>query len=142
MLIGSYHHQLDQKNRFRIPSKFKGSLGEEMVITKGSNHALYLMSKETMEINVFNKMQNVSMFDETLQKSFRLLLSSAHEVEIDAQGRALLPAALKQHACINKKIVFVGVGNRVEIWAEEEWDKYSSDLNFDAEMDALAKSGV
>lgn len=142
MLIGSYHHQLDQKNRFRIPAKFKSVLGENLVVTKGSNKSLYLLNQESIESNVFNKMQNVSMFDEPIQKSFRLLLSSAHEVEIDAQGRALLPSALKEYANIIKNIVFIGVGNRVEIWAEEEWAIYSSDLNFDAEMETLAKSGV
>ena len=142
MLIGSYNHQLDQKNRFRIPAKFKTGLGEELVITKGTHNSLYLMSKESMEKNVFEKMQSVSMFDEPLQKSFRLLLSSAHEVESDAQGRILMPSALKQHANITKNIVFVGVGSRVEIWAEEEWQKYSSGIDFDAEMETLAKSGV
>lgn len=142
MLIGSYHHQLDQKNRFRVPTKFKAFLGENLVITKGSNKCLYLMTAEAMEKNVFEKMQNVSMFDETLQKSFRLLLSSAHEVEFDSQGRALLPAALKAHANITKNVVFVGVGSRVEIWAEEEWIAYTEGVDFDKELGLLAKSGV
>lgn len=142
MLLGSYSHQLDQKNRFRIPTKFKASLGEDLVITKGTNHSLYLLSSQEIKENVFNKMQNVSMFDEELQRSFRLLLSSSHELEADAQGRILLPSALKQFANINKNIVFVGVGNRVEIWAEEEWQKYTENLNFDLELDGLKKSGV
>ena len=142
MLIGSYHHQLDQKNRFRIPTKFKAFLGENLVVTKGSNKSLYLMTTEAMERNVFDKMANVSMFDEELQKSFRLLLSSAHEVEFDSQGRALLPASLKSYANITKNIVFVGVGSRVEIWAEEEWLAYTDGIDFDKELQSLAKSGV
>ena len=142
MLIGTYNHQLDQKNRFRIPSKFKQALGEDVVITKGTHHSLYLLSSKEITESVFGKMQNVSMFDEEKQKSFRLLLSSSHELETDAQGRVLLPAALKAYANIQKNIVFVGVGNRVEIWAEEEWSNYTKDLDFDKELDGLKNSGV
>ena len=60
MLIGSYHHQLDQKNRFRIPTKFKAFLGENLVVTKGSNKSLYLMTTEAMERNVFDKKSFIS----------------------------------------------------------------------------------
>lgn len=142
MLIGTYHHQLDQKNRFRIPAKFKSKLGEDIVITKGTNHSLYLLSSTEIKESVLDKMHTVSMFDEEVQRSFRLLLSSSHELEQDAQGRSLLPAALKTFASITKNIVFVGVGNRVEIWAEEKWQNYAHGVDFDKELDGLKKSGV
>lgn len=142
MLIGTYHHQLDAKNRFRIPTKFKANLGEDIVITKGTNGCLYLFKAEEIEKNVFDKMQDISMFDETAQKSFRLLLSSAHEVETDNQGRSLLPASLKEYAGIEKNIVSIGVGRRVEIWEEERWAKYSKDINFDQELSSLKDYGV
>lgn len=142
MLIGTYYHQLDQKNRFRVPSKLKASLGEDAVITKGTSGSLYLLSRTELENNVFGKMNAQSMFDEEIQRSFRLLLSSSHELEVDAQGRALLPQSLKSYAGITKNIVIIGVGNRVEIWAEEAWEKYTTDFSFDKELDGLKKSGV
>ena len=68
MLIGSYNHQLDQKNRFRIPTKLKLGLGDELVLTKGSNHSLYILNKENMEINIYSKMANVSLFGNSPNK--------------------------------------------------------------------------
>ena len=142
MLLGTYNHQIDQKNRFRIPAKFKTSLGDNIIITKGTDNCLFLFSPTDIESAVFEKAKAISMFDETAQKSLRLLMGSAHEAEIDNQGRMLLPLALKEHAQITKNIVFVGVGNRVEIWAEENWNKYSENTNFDTEMSKLKEYGV
>lgn len=142
MLLGTFNHQLDQKNRFRIPAKFKSSLGDNIIITKGTGKCLFLFSPSDLETAVFEKAKSISLFDETAQKSLRLLMGSAHEAEVDNQGRMLLPASLKDHAEITKNIVFVGVGNRVEIWAEENWNNYSEGADFDAEMGKLKDYGV
>ena len=81
------------------------------------------------------------LFDEEAQKPVRKFLSSAFEAEEDGQGRILLPKELISYAGITKNIVFVGVGNRIEIWAEEIWDKENSDdEKFDFSI--LAKFGV
>ena len=81
------------------------------------------------------------LFDEEAQKPIRKFLSSAFETEEDAQGRILLPKELVNFAQITKNIVFVGVGNRVEIWAEEVWDKESENAEA-ADFSVLAKFGV
>lgn len=142
MFFGTYKHQLDQKNRFRIPSKFKAALGEEFVITKGTENCLFVFDKKELDVNLFEKLSNISMFDEEAQKPLRLLFSSAHEASEDNQGRILLPAELKSHAKISKDIVLIGVGRRIEIWAEEEWDKFSSGNDFDSSVKKLSKFGV
>ena len=142
MLFGTYSHQLDQKNRFRIPSKFKANFVENLILTKGSGKCLYLFSASEVENQIINKTANVSLFDETAQKSLRLLLSSAFELEIDNQGRALLPQSLKAYAGIDKNIVSIGVGSRVEIWAEGEWLKYSEGADIAKELSRLKDYGV
>lgn len=142
MLLGTYRHQLDQKNRFRIPAKLKASLGENFVLTKGTEGCLFLFSKKELEENIFNKIGNISMFDETAQKPLRLLLSSAYNAEEDNQGRILLQTELKNFAQIEKNIVFVGVGRRVEIWSEEKWDNYSQKTDFDTTVKHLKDYGV
>ncbi len=141
MLIGSYRHMLDQKNRFRIPSKFKNGLGEGIVITKGSSSCLFVFSKEEFD-KLLDKTSNISIFDDDAQKPLRLVMSSAFEAEEDGQGRLLLPSELKLHANIKKNIVLVGVGRRLEIWAEEVWDEYSKNQNFDESVKALKDRGV
>ena len=69
-------------------------------------------------------------------------MASAFETEEDNQGRILLPQELRDYAQIKKQIVFIGVGNRMEIWAEEVWNAYSNDCNFDEAVSELAKLGV
>ena len=142
MFIGTYNHQLDAKNRFRVPAKFKTALGDNMVVTKGTQGCLYLFTGEELENSVINKTENISLFDEKAQKSLRLLLSSAFELETDNQGRTLLPQNLKQYAKINKNIVLIGVGKRIEIWAEEVWNEYSQNAEFDEELSKLTDYGV
>jgi len=142
MLIGTYYHQLDQKNRFRIPAKLKEKLGENLVLTIGTGGALELFSSEQLDACVLSKMSSISLFDDTAQKSLRILLSSAHELEADNQGRYLLPQSLKSHANILKNIVIIGVGTRVEIWAEEKWKEYTTDLDTEKELKELKNYGV
>ena len=86
-------------------------------------------------------MTNVSIFDEEAQKPVRKFLSSAFEAEEDGQGRILLPKELALYAEITKNIVFVGVGSRVEIWAEEIWEKMQ-ETEEKTDFSVLAKLGV
>lgn len=142
MLIGTYFHQIDQKNRFRIPAKLKEKLGADIVLTVGSGGALELFSREELDASVLQKMPNISLFDERAQKSLRILLSSAHELEEDNQGRFLLPQSLKLYANITKDIVIIGVGNRAEIWAKEAWEAYTHNADTSKELEALKDYGV
>ena len=91
-----------------------------------------LFSKEYFDTTFAMGLEQVHTFDVEAQKALRLFMSSCHEVEEDNQGRLLLPMALKEYAHIVKDIVLIGVGNRVEIWAKEEWEKYSANADFDA----------
>lgn len=138
MLIGTYRHSVDAKNRMRMPSKFKSALGENFVITKGTNQNLFVFSAEQFSV-VYEKLMALPLFDEEAQKPVRKFLASAFESEEDGQGRVLIPKELVKHANITKGIVFVGVGNRVEIWAEEVWEE---NQNSETDFNVLAKFGV
>ena len=138
MLIGTYRHSVDAKKRMRMPSKFKTELGANFVITKGTSNNLFVFSAEQFA-SVYEKLMALPLFDETAQKPVRKFLSSAFETEEDAQGRILLPKELITHANITKNLVFVGVGNRVEIWAEEVWNENEAS---ETDFNVLAKFGV
>ena len=140
MLIGTYRHQIDEKFRMRMPAKFKEELGEGFVITKGTNNCLYAFTKAKFS-ELYEKLTNLPIFDAEVQKPVRMLLSSAFESEEDKQGRILLAKELREYAKINKNIVLIGSGSRVEIWAEEEWDAYSNG-DFTSSSKALAGFGV
>ena len=84
MLLGTYNHQIDQKNRFRIPAKFKTSLGDNIIITKGTDNCLFLFAPTDIESAVFEKAKNISMFDEVAQSPYfqytDMATGIAHEV--------------------------------------------------------------
>ena len=140
MFFGSFRHQIDQKNRMRVPAKFKAEIGSNFVITKGTSSCLFLLPEQNN--GLLTKIAQVPVFDLEAQKSVRAILSSAFVAEEDGQGRVLVPKELLAHANITKNIVFVGVGERVEIWAEEKWDKYNNDIDFDSATQALKQFGV
>ncbi|MEG1582170.1 MAG: division/cell wall cluster transcriptional repressor MraZ [Clostridia bacterium] len=142
MFLGTYRHQIDEKNRFRTPKSFKTELGESFALTKGSNGCIYAFSKDMLENTIAPKINQISLFDEKAQKPLRMLLASAFFTEEDKQGRILLPQELKSFASIVKNIVTIGVGNRVEIWAEEKWNEYNKDMNFDDAVNGLTSYGI
>lgn len=141
MFIGTYRHQIDEKNRLRMPSKFKEGLKEGFIIAKGTNGCLFAFSSESFE-ELYKKLENVSMFDLEAQKPVRALLASAFVTEEDKQGRILLSPELRSYAKIVKNIVTIGVGNHVEIWSEENFNAYNTEESYDSASTALTKYGV
>ena len=142
MFIGEYAYQLDEKNRFRIPTKLKTDIGSEIVITKGSSNSLFVFNKAYFEQEFLNKMNSVPTFDANAQKALRAFYSSCFEIECDNQGRYLLPASLRDHAKISKDVTFIGVGNRIEIWSSEEWKNYNNISDFDSIISELGKFDI
>ena len=140
MLIGLYRHSIDAKKRMRMPSKFKTVLGSNFIVTKGNRQNLFVFSAEQFSV-LYEKMMALPLFDEEAQVPARRFLSSAFEAEEDGQGRVLLSKELIDFAGIAKNIVLIGVGNRVEIWAEELWDK-QQELSEGADFSILARFGV
>lgn len=139
MLIGTYRHSVDGKKRMRVPSKLKAEIGANFVITKGTGKNLFIFSKEEFE-KLYTKLTSLPIFNVEVQKPIKKFLASAFEAEEDAQGRILLPKELCEYASITKNIVSIGVGNRVEIWAEELWDK--EDAETETEFSSLGNLGV
>ena len=143
MFLGEYKHSVDNKNRLRIPPKFKKNLDCGLVLTKGNDGCLFIVTKKHFE-HVLEKINNLPMFDSKLQQPLRLLFSSACEIEEDNQGRFLLPASLKNYASIEKDVVFIGVGNRIELWSNEKWQEYANKTknSFDEILSTLGEYGI
>ena len=143
MFLGEYKHQLDEKSRFRIPTSLKKELGSEYVITKGMNGCLFVFSKNNLQKQFEEKLNNISLFDETAQRPLRLLFSSAFYVEEDNQGRVLMPKALREFAGLEKNIVFLGVGSHIEIWSEDNLEEYiKTNESFDSVLQGLKEYGI
>ncbi|MCD6521993.1 division/cell wall cluster transcriptional repressor MraZ [Candidatus Calescamantes bacterium] len=133
--FGEYRFTLDDKNRFFIPAKFREKLslfGRILVLTRGLEKCLLLYPREEW-INLTEKIGKLPFTSSEARKFSRYLFSGAYECEIDSQGRISLPAPLKKYAEIKKDIVIIGVGERIEIWGKEEWDKYTKEVEKEIE---------
>ena len=132
----NYSHQLDAKNRMRIPAKFREELGEGYSITVGAGKCLYVYTKEQMA-EVKDSLKKVSAYREKELKAARFILYNIWEAEEDNQGRILLPENLRKYANITKNVIVFKGPTCVEIWSEENWNEYFNDVNFDDLADAL-----
>ncbi len=132
----NYSHQLDAKNRMRIPAKLREELGEGYSITVGSGGCLYVYSKEQMK-SVTDKLKNINAYREKQLKAARFILYNTWQAEEDKQGRILLPENLRKYAKIEKNLIVFKGPNCVEIWSEEVWNEYFGDVNFEELADAM-----
>lgn len=121
---GEYYHTLDGKNRFVLPSKLRQIPSKKIFITRGIESCLYLFPKQNWEI-IISKLDNLPIQDKNKERAFkRLFFANAIETEIDVGGRILLPQIMCKYAKIKKQIVIIGVRNKIEIWAQEQWLRY------------------
>ena len=136
MFLGEYFHPFDTKNRISVPSKFRKDLGRVVVVTRGLDHCLYVYSRKAWEreAHVHATAVNGSSARRGLA---RLFLAGSFLAEVDGSGRVLVPENLKSFASIKEKAVIAGVADRVEIWEENAWKKYTADIERDA--DAFAE---
>ncbi len=143
IFLGEYNHNIDSKQRVIVPSKFREGLGTSFVITKGYDECIFIYDLEEWEVLV-NKVKSLPKGDPTVRKFERFFIGGASILEIDSQGRVVLPKTLKDYAKIEKEVVFLGVSNRIELWSKVAWDKYNDEENFvdDSLAEKMAQLGI
>ena len=137
MLIGEYEHSLDAKGRLIIPAKLREDIGEKFIITKGLDGCLFGFSQSEWT-NFEEKLKTLPLTNKNARDFVRFFLSGAIECEIDKQGRFLIASNLREYATMEKEVVIIGVGTRIEIWNRDKWKTYNSDENISA--DAIAEN--
>lgn len=123
MLIGQYEHTIDSKKRLALPVKFRGELGEKVVITSGIEKCLVVYTRKEWEI-ISSKLANLPISASEARSFSRITLANASEVILDKLGRILIPDYLKQYAGFKKEVVICGLSNRLEIWDSVAWSDY------------------
>lgn len=126
MLIGEFEHSLDAKGRLIMPAKLREDIGERFVVTKGLDGCLFAFSL-TEWTNFEEKLKTLPLSNKNSREFTRFFLSGATECEIDKQGRFLIPNNLRQVANLEKEVIIIGVGTRIEIWNKDKWKSYSND---------------
>ena len=129
MLIGEYHHNIDEKGRLIIPSKFRDEIGSSFVVTRGLDGCLFVYSLVEWE-KIVSKLKKLPFTKKDARTFTRFFLSSATVCEFDRQGRINLVNSLISYAGIKKECVIIGVNDRLEIWALDKFNNLMEE-NFD-----------
>ena len=115
---------VDAKGRMAMPARYRERLleacGGRLIVTVDQDHCLLVYPLPEWEI-IETKLNELPSLNKTARLLQRLLIGHATELEMDAQGRILLPAMLRDFAGLNKKAVLIGQGKKLEIWDEDTW---------------------
>jgi len=136
MLIGEYHHNIDEKGRLTIPAKLRYELGENFIVTRGLDGCLFVYPKNEWE-NIIQKYKELPNTKDA-RNFMRFFLSGATVCEFDKQGRINISAPLTKYAELKKDCVIIGVNDRLEVWSKERWESFI-DTNEDSLSDIAEK---
>jgi MraZ protein len=143
VFLGEYEHNMDDKGRLAIPSRFREDLGEGVVVTRGFDRCLMCFPKPTFE-KLAQQISSLSLGQEDARQMRRLLFSGAADASLDKQGRILIPQNLREYAALGDHVIVAGLNTHFEIWATERWNDVLATLDTSASAIAeqLAALGI
>ena len=121
MFMGEFDHTTDPKGRLIVPSKFREELGDTFVVTKGLDGCLLAYAKPEWD-RVTTGLRELSLVNKNGRQFIRFFFAGAAEIEMDKQGRILIPEKLREFAGITKDVVSVGADNKLEIWSKDRYE--------------------
>ncbi|MEO8065770.1 MAG: division/cell wall cluster transcriptional repressor MraZ [Candidatus Doudnabacteria bacterium] len=125
MFIGEYTISMDAKGRIAVPAKFRSLLNTAAVVTRGLDQSLFLYPRKEWEV-IAAKLASLPLAKANSRAFSRLMLAGAWDIELDKQGRIMIPEYLRKFANLTKKIVVAGLYDRLEIWDESSWLAYKA----------------
>ncbi|WP_141603409.1 division/cell wall cluster transcriptional repressor MraZ [Terrilactibacillus laevilacticus] len=123
MFMGEFQHNIDEKGRLIIPSKFREELGDRFVMTRGLDQCVFVYPQNEWK-QIEKKLEALPFTKKDARAFTRFFFSGASECAFDKQGRATLTATLRDYAKLEKECTVIGVSNRIEIWSQENWKTY------------------
>ena len=126
MLMGEFHHNIDEKGRLTLPAKFRDELGESFIITRGLEECLFVYTMDEWA-KITRRLNNLPFTKKDARSFMRFFLSGATAAEFDKQGRINITSPLISYAELKKECVIVGVGDRLEIWSSDKWNDFYND---------------
>jgi len=138
MLLGEYAHTFDAKGRVFLPAKHRKDLGETVFVTKLVEQCLVVYPQDQWE-KVAQKLLSFPYIQSAQVQ--REIFGNASEEEIDKQGRILISPTLRQKAGLDKNVYIVGMGNHIEIWSKELWEKRAAESDVEKLTQTLIELG-
>ena len=138
---GEFDHSVDDKGRVIIPNRFRASLGVRFYMTKGVGGCIFIYTEAGYNI-LSEKLAEQRQLDEHTMRLQRFFTST--EASVDGQGRVAIPSKLREWAKIPEQgdVVIVGTGSRIEIWSQQAWERYNSELTDAMISEAAREVGI
>lgn len=127
MIVGEYIGKIGEKKRISLPKKIREEIGNQLILTRGYEDCLVLVNKEMWK-GIARDVIGGSFINQNIRETSRFLVGSAIEIELDIQGRFVIPQTLFEHARFSNDIVFVGLINWIEVWDKERWEEKMKEL--------------
>lgn len=140
MFMGEYNHTIDAKGRIIVPAKFRESLGDEFVVTLGLDGCLFVYPNDEW-MNFVTELKALPGNKDARQLQ-RYFMAGAANLEVDKQGRILIPSKLREHAGLDKDVIFVGVLSKIEVWSKERWESNNTFDNMDDIAEHMSSFGL
>ncbi len=143
MFMGSYEHRIDNKGRLVMPAKFRSQVGDAVVCTVGLDSCVALYSLDAWK-DYLQKLQSLPFTKSQARQFMRALLGAAEELNVDGQGRILLPQKLRRYAELGENVVVNGVNDHIEIWNSEKWSSSNDEMleNFTSLAEGVSDLGI
>lgn len=143
MFIGEYQHNIDEKGRIALPSKFRAKLADGVVITRGLDRCLFLYTREEWA-TLAEKLAALPITQRNTRSFARLMLAGAMDLDLDKQGRVVLPEYLRSYARLSKQVVVAGLYGRLEMWDAKAWQAEKAQLEDESDeiAEQLSELGV
>ena len=140
MFLGEHRHALDAKGRVIFPARLRESLGAQVVLQKGIDPCLYVFPPDEWERQV-DRVSSLPTTRPEARRYVRFFFSQAQSERIDRQGRLTIPASFREYAGLEREVVVVGAGSRVEIWDAGRWERHRSETEAGVE-DFTSELGI
>jgi len=122
MFLGQYTHSLDSKGRLIVPARFRDEIDSSVYLTQGFDQNLRMLPEQTFE-SIYQRVTSMSTTDPVARQLRRLIFSSAQKVDLDSNGRILIPNYLRDVASLGSEAIIIGVGESIEIWSPQAWEQ-------------------
>lgn len=123
---GTYDHTLDAKNRLTVPVKFRGPLGDGVIVARGIESCITIWTPQGFESWTAEMIEALGRLTPRGRDFRRAVSASAFETDLDAAGRVMLPAKLLEHAQVGKEVAVIGNDEAFEVWDRALWDAYDA----------------
>jgi MraZ protein len=136
VFLGEFDHTIDEKGRVAVPARFREELREGLVVTRGFDRCLQAFPRPTWQ-GLAERISALSLGNEEARSLRRLIFSGAAELEVDRQGRILIPQNLREYAGLKEQILIAGMNTYFELWSRERWNTVLETL--DSKASAIAE---